>query len=63
MRDRSRLSQLLVFAFALLWAAPVFAADGKTLTGRAAMGDWTSDSPGVRRRITVADLPPPNATR
>jgi glucose/arabinose dehydrogenase len=23
------------------------------------MGDWTTDAPGVRRRITVADLPPP----
>jgi glucose/arabinose dehydrogenase len=27
------------------------------------MGDWTTDAPGVRRRITVADLPPPFATR
>ncbi len=32
------------------------------LTGPAAMGDWTTDAPGVRRRITVADLPPPYAT-
>lgn len=32
------------------------------LTGKAAMGDWTTDAPGVRRRITVGDLPPPNAT-
>lgn len=30
------------------------------LTGAAAMGDWTSDAPGVKRKITVADLPPPN---
>ncbi len=27
------------------------------------MGDWTGDAPGVRRKITVADLPPPNETR
>jgi glucose/arabinose dehydrogenase len=33
---------------------------GKLLTGRAAMGDWTSDGPGVRRQLSVADLPPPN---
>ncbi len=33
------------------------------LRGKAAMGDWTSDAPGVRRKITVADLPPPNATK
>ena len=34
----------------------------RTLTGPAAYGDWRIDSPGLRRRITVADLPPPNAT-
>jgi glucose/arabinose dehydrogenase len=33
------------------------------LTGRAAYGDWTTDAPGVRRRLTPADLPPPYATR
>ena len=27
------------------------------------MGDWTEEAPGVRRKITVADLPPPNETR
>ncbi len=27
------------------------------------MGDWTEDAPGVRRQLTVADLPPPNDTR
>ena len=27
------------------------------------MGDWTGDAPGVRRKITVGDLPPPNDTR
>ena len=32
------------------------------LTGRAAMGDWTTEKPGVRRRITAADLPAPYAT-
>jgi glucose/arabinose dehydrogenase len=31
-------------------------------TGTAAFGDWTTDAPGVRRKITVADLPPPFAT-
>jgi glucose/arabinose dehydrogenase len=34
-----------------------------TLIGDAAFGDWTSDAPGVRRRLTPADLPPPFATR
>src|ERR1700694_904136 len=32
------------------------------LTGKAAMGDWRSDAPGVRRRIAPADLPAPYAT-
>ena len=32
------------------------------LTGAAAYGDWRSDAPGVRRKITVADMPPPYAT-
>jgi glucose/arabinose dehydrogenase len=32
-------------------------------TGQAALGDWMSDSPGVRRKITTADLPPPFATK
>jgi len=31
------------------------------LTGKAAMGDWTSDAPGVRRKITIQDLPPPSS--
>ncbi len=31
-------------------------------TGRAAFGDWRADAPGVRRKITPADLPPPFAT-
>jgi len=34
---------------------------GEILTGRAAMGDWTSEAPGVRRKITVEDLPPPGS--
>jgi len=34
------------------------AARGGVLTGKAALGDWTTDAPGVRRRITTADLPP-----
>lgn len=62
---------ILVFSFVLLAcsepairsqkpAAPAKA--GQVLTGQDAMGDWTRDAPGVRRRITVADLPKPYAT-
>src|SRR5918998_1862543 len=38
-------------------------APGGVLTGKDALGDWTTDAPGVRRRITTADLPRPFATR
>jgi glucose/arabinose dehydrogenase len=35
---------------------------GGTLTGRDALGDWTTDAPGVRRKITADDLDMPYAT-
>ena len=56
---RRRSLPLLFLAFTPL----AFAAEKPLLTGKAAMGDWTGDAPGVRRKITVADLPPPNETR
>ena len=31
----------------------------KTITGQAAFTDYTQQRPGVRRKITVADLPKP----
>lgn len=34
----------------------------QTLTGEAAKGDWTTDAPGVCRKLTPADLPAPLAT-
>ena len=40
--------------------AAVLAAD--ELTGPAAYGDWKADAPGLRRKITAADLPAPFAT-
>jgi glucose/arabinose dehydrogenase len=33
--------------------------DGEVRTGRDALGDWTTDAPGVRRRITMEDLAKP----
>jgi glucose/arabinose dehydrogenase len=35
---------------------------GRTLTGKEALGDWTTDAPGVRRKITVDDLATPYDT-
>jgi glucose/arabinose dehydrogenase len=43
-------------ASAVLIATPALAA---TQTGAAAYGDWRSDTPGVTRKITPADLGPP----
>src|SRR5688572_27659232 len=62
MMSRSNLS-VLAGMFSLFFMSVPFAADeAKTLTGKAAMTDWTSDAPGVRRQLTVNDLPEPNST-
>jgi glucose/arabinose dehydrogenase len=50
----------LIGSFAMIMVAwPLFAAESLR-TGKEAFGDWTTDAPGVRRKITVADLPAPN---
>jgi glucose/arabinose dehydrogenase len=42
---------------------PVARTSGEeVLTGDAAKGDWTSDAPGVRRKLTTSDLPQPYAS-
>ena len=58
----SKSNRSVVFKFFSVFLVPLtFAADEtKVLTGKAAMTDWISDAPGVRRRITVNDLPSPN---
>ncbi len=59
----SRSSALRVVASAVAGSALFSSvAAAELLTGPAAMGDWTQDAPGVRRKITVADLPAPYAT-
>src|ERR1700754_2643682 len=35
---------------------------GRTLTGKDALGDWTTDAPGVRRKVTLDDLARPYDT-
>ncbi len=35
---------------------------GLLLTGQDALGDWSTDMPGVRRKLTVDMLPPPHDT-
>jgi glucose/arabinose dehydrogenase len=53
-------SSVLLIAAALSIAVQLEAAaeSATLLTGKAATGDWSSDAPGVRRKITVQDLPP-----
>src|SRR5688500_17625989 len=50
----------------LLVASTAFGDDarpaGRTLAGKHALGDWTTDAPGVRRKITVNDLATPYET-
>jgi len=61
-RSTHSVSCAIFFAAASGIAIAAAAAEkGTLLTGKAAMGDWTSDVPGVRRRITVQDLPPPGS--
>ncbi len=38
-------------------------AEAQLLTGAEAYGDWRADHPGLRRKITIGDLPAPMATR
>ena len=55
---------LAIIVVALLAVSPQSDGAEQTAvrTGKDAFGDWTSDAPGVRRKITPADLPPPFAT-
>jgi glucose/arabinose dehydrogenase len=47
----------------LLLSEQTFAAEPRTISGKAAVdADWKSDAPGVRHKITLDDLPPPYAT-
>ncbi|WP_035355211.1 PQQ-dependent sugar dehydrogenase [Edaphobacter aggregans] len=49
-----------LLAFSLLPVTLLAQSNTKTVTGQAAFADWSQQQPGVRRKITVADLPAPN---
>ena len=53
---------LLGATVGILLALAAASPDEIVLTGKAAMGDWTTDVPGLRRKLTVADLPKPGDT-
>jgi len=46
-----------------LWVSRAADPIQRLLTNQEAFGDYASDAPGVRRKITVGDLPQPYATR
>src|SRR6202000_2153697 len=59
-----RLPPAAIRALALTFAAPLlpislFAQTGGVITRKAAFTDYTQEHPGVRRKITLADLPEP----
>jgi glucose/arabinose dehydrogenase len=51
----------LVALWSAISAVKAEESHSRLLTGKAAMGDWTSDAPGVQRKITVQDLPAPSS--
>ena len=59
MRPPLVLASILIAGSSLL----ALADDSATRIGAAAYGDWRSDAPGVRRKLTAADLPAPGASR
>jgi glucose/arabinose dehydrogenase len=67
MTDRIECKGIIIVVIAAIVPAAAVAdgaRDGAAvLTGREALGDWTTDAPGVRRKITVDDLPKPYDTR
>lgn len=73
MQTRNRVRACLVsLSASALWATTLWAADGATpdnskakdvVTGTAAFHGFSGQKPGVFRKITVADLPAPYATK
>ena len=55
-------SSVASLGLALFLPLAGWTAEEGLLKGKAAMGDWTTDAPGVRRLLKVGDLPEPNAT-
>jgi glucose/arabinose dehydrogenase len=55
------LATCVLFFAPAVFAQPASDSLGELLVGKAAFGDWRTDAPLVRRKIT--DLPPPYATR
>ncbi|MFY9936089.1 MAG: sorbosone dehydrogenase family protein [Silvibacterium sp.] len=64
LKNCSRRHQLIVsLAFASLLCSAVSLRGQTVLTGQAAFTDYSQEKPGVTRKLTVADLPAPYATK
>ena len=58
-----RFATILAGVLALAGAVtPAFSQNRPTLLGASAFGDWRSDAPGIRRKITPEDMPAPMAS-
>src|ERR1700719_1315665 len=55
-------NRIAIWLVALVGSAAAFGQSSPVLMAAAAYGDWRGDAPGVRRKITPADMPPPYAT-
>jgi glucose/arabinose dehydrogenase len=59
MNPKHILLPILLPLWATAIAVPALAQNGQLITGQAAFADWNQQQPGVRRMITLADLPEP----
>lgn len=57
MRDMRVCSTAILFALAIASTFLASAQEQHIVRGQAAFADWDQQQPGVRRKITVADLP------
>src|SRR5690242_11548169 len=62
MRILSKSKGIIAAAFVGTATVAALGQSPPALTGAAAYGDWRADGPGVRRKITPADMPPPYET-
>ena len=60
---KKRLSRIMVIAALALTSTFTFSQNAQVLTGQEALTGYKGEHPGVQRKITVADLPKPYATK
>ncbi len=56
---KRRDARILCVMLVALASLPAVARSQQTITGEAAFADWTQETPGVSRKLNVADLPAP----